>query len=206
MILTPRGSVRGRQAVNSGFGDATIFCMNARNRQQTHTIASAAWSCAAVAFLLAGCERPAERGSPAPPASAPASGPAISARPAAEPPLPAPPEIEWTETLKSADGTYVVRYHCEPHPIPLGDLFRMTVGVFAADGEKRVGDDVELRVDAAMPEHAHGMNTRPTVERGRDGLFRVDGMLFHMSGYWEIYFDVVDHGVVERAQTSVTLE
>jgi len=164
----------------------------------------------ALAAILISCKRSAEEGSerssPAAPASAPASGPAISASPAPEPPLPAPPEIEWTETLKSADGTYVVRYRCEPHPIPQGELFRMTVGVFSADSGTPVGDEIELRVDAAMPEHAHGMNTRPTVERGRDGLFRVDGMLFHMSGYWEIYFDVVDRGVVERAQTSVTLE
>ena len=62
-----------------------------------------------------------------------------------------------------------------------------------------------LAVDAAMPEHEHGMNTQPQVERAGD-RFVVRGMMFHMSGYWEMYFDVEHEGVTERAQYEITLE
>ena len=63
-----------------------------------------------------------------------------------------------------------------------------------------------LRPDAAMPQHGHGMNVAPTVKRTGDGEFRVDGMLFHMPGYWELYFDLGSADSLERAQGSVTLE
>jgi hypothetical protein len=50
------------------------------------------------------------------------------------------------------------------------------------------------------------MNTQPRIGRNDDGTFTIRGMQFHMSGYWEIYFDVSADGVSERAQIGVTLE
>ena len=47
-----------------------------------------------------------------------------------------------------------------------------------------------LKVDATMPEHKHGMNYAPTIKSLGDGRYRVDGLLFHMPGSWEIAFDV----------------
>jgi hypothetical protein len=66
--------------------------------------------------------------------------------------------------------------------------------------------DVRLDVDARMPEHFHGMNRAPVITARPDGTFDVRGMLFHMSGYWELYFDVTRGGVTERAQVAVELE
>lgn len=164
----------------------------------------------ALSLTLSACER----ASPTSPSggtdkttSPPSSTPTISAPAVPQPPAaPPPPDIAWTAELTSADGTYLVKYLCEPDPIILGELFRLTVGVFDAKNGAPAAEGVDLRVDAVMPEHEHGMNTKPAIERGADGLYHVDGMLLHMAGYWEIYFDAVDHGVVERAQTSLTLE
>ena len=47
-----------------------------------------------------------------------------------------------------------------------------------------------LKVDATMPEHKHGMNYRPTIVSLGDGRYRVDGMVFHMPGTWELAIDV----------------
>jgi hypothetical protein len=63
-----------------------------------------------------------------------------------------------------------------------------------------------LRADAAMPQHGHGMNVAPTMKQVAPGAYRVDGMLFHMPGYWELYFDLSREGIMERAQGAVTLE
>jgi hypothetical protein len=46
------------------------------------------------------------------------------------------------------------------------------------------------RVDATMPEHKHGMNYRPVITPLGDGRFRVEGMMFHMAGHWELAFEV----------------
>jgi hypothetical protein len=45
-------------------------------------------------------------------------------------------------------------------------------------------------LDATMPEHRHGMNYRPRIVGLGDGRFRAEGMMFHMSGRWQIEFEV----------------
>ena len=57
-----------------------------------------------------------------------------------------------------------------------------------------------------MPEHGHGMNRVPKVAPRPDGGFHAEGLLFHMPGRWELYFDVTQGAVTERAQTDVFLE
>ena len=67
-------------------------------------------------------------------------------------------------------------------------------------------EDISLTVDAAMPEHGHGMNRVPKIARADDGHFVVEGLLFHMTGRWELYFDITRGAVTERAQCEVELK
>jgi len=46
------------------------------------------------------------------------------------------------------------------------------------------------KADADMPAHKHGMNYRPTIKPLGNGRFRVDGMMFHMAGEWQLAFEV----------------
>jgi cytochrome c peroxidase len=41
-----------------------------------------------------------------------------------------------------------------------------------------------------MPEHGHGMNRVPLITKIGDGEFLVQGMLFHMSGRWDLIVNV----------------
>jgi len=59
-------------------------------------------------------------------------------------------------------------------------------------------------VDAQMPEHAHGMNVAPTISLEPGGAV-ADGMLFHMSGRWEVDVDIDDGVTVERAQWNILM-
>ncbi|WP_058278370.1 hypothetical protein [Ruegeria atlantica] len=55
-----------------------------------------------------------------------------------------------------------------------------------------VCDDVavsEVRVDAIMPAHQHGLNYAPKITALGDRVFRADNMLFHMPGLWELRVD-----------------
>ena len=107
-------------------------------------------------------------------------------------------------TVPSANGRWLVSWKFDAASPPLRDPFGIDVRVRSAkDGTPFAGT---LRPDAAMPQHGHGMNVAPTVKRTGDGAFRVDGMLFHMPGYWELYFDLGSVDSLERAQGSVTLE
>lgn len=44
--------------------------------------------------------------------------------------------------------------------------------------------------DATMPEHRHGMNYRPVITPLGGGRFRIEGMMFHMAGCWQLAFEV----------------
>lgn len=100
----------------------------------------------------------------------------------------------------SNDGTYYITYRPEPDLVPLNETFGITVEVRNAADRSRVEADVDLAVDARMPQHFHGMNTKPRVEKQGPGRFSVEGMLFHMPGSWQLYFDVTRRGLTERAQ------
>jgi cytochrome c peroxidase len=64
--------------------------------------------------------------------------------------------------------------------------FTMDVGACAKSGT--LPDT--LKVEAQMPEHRHGMNYRPEVKRITDGRWRVEGMMFHMPGRWQLAFEL----------------
>ena len=68
--------------------------------------------------------------------------------------------------------------------IPLAEPFSVLVSICS---ETTVG---QMRVDAIMPAHQHGMNYTPKVTALDGGVFRIDDMLFHMPGLWELQIDV----------------
>ena len=123
-----------------------------------------------------------------------------------------PPAIEeTTESLKAVprvrettttEGSYHVSYHPTPSPIPLNDHFAIQVQVTPQTG---VLKPIEIEVNADMPAHGHGINTTPTVKNDGSGQFRVEGILFHMKGDWELYVDILDGPVRERAVFPITL-
>ena len=81
---------------------------------------------------------------------------------------------------------YMIALRPEPFRIEVGQPFMLIMNVCT-----KSGDAAELvRVEATMPEHKHGMNYAPTIKGLGEGRYRVDGMLFHMPGNWEVAFDV----------------
>ncbi|MFO1311522.1 MAG: FixH family protein [Burkholderiales bacterium] len=99
--------------------------------------------------------------------------------------------------------SYTVAYRTAPAPIAMGEHFALEVVVCPRDKAQLPRS---LRVDAGMPEHKHGMNYRPTVTPRGGGRYRVEGMLFHMSGRWEIAFDLAGAAGTERITSSMVLE
>lgn len=157
-------------------------------------------------------------GGNAPSTEAPTEAPAASspATPAAsQPPADAPEELRfawsagfdgdarWT---RSADGTYIVAWQPVGGTIPEAEPFDVRVAVARVD-RSPLGADAAIAFDAEMPHHGHGMNLVPTCAPGAvKGVFTVGGVLLHMPGRWVIAVDVVEDGVLERAQWNVDVE
>jgi hypothetical protein len=110
------------------------------------------------------------------------------------------------KTLCSNGAGFGVEIVAAPGSIPLGDLFEIEVQVREGCRSGLPAENIELKVEAVMPGHGHGMNTHPRVAPTAPGRFLVTGLRFHMPGRWEFHFDVVRGGVVERAQAAMALE
>jgi hypothetical protein len=137
---------------------------------------------------------------PAAPLSASVASPAPATAPST-----APPSSDTAEAL-TAGGTFRVRVDPAPAELPRNEPFELRVQVLDAASRAPPAEEVELMVDAVMPEHRHGMTTRPRVEAAPDGTFLVRGMLLHMPGEWRLRIDVTRGGVTERAEITVGLE
>jgi len=158
----------------------------------------------AVVALLSGCgdappEAPARPSSTAPAAAGDSADQGRAGEAAA------PPAAEDQRVLASNGGRWTIRWQPIDHELPpVNEAFSMQVEVL--DAATGAFADVELIADGAMPHHRHGLVRRPEVTADGPGRFRVDGMLLHMPGRWELYFDVVDEGLVDRGQDELHLE
>ena len=91
------------------------------------------------------------------------------------------------QVQRLSDTQYQLAFKTTPSPIPVGQHFHLD---FALCPIAPATAPSEVRVDAHMPEHRHGMNYRPGVRSLGAGLYRAEGLMFHMPGRWELVFDV----------------
>ena len=83
----------------------------------------------------------------------------------------------------SAAGRYVATL--EPAR-PLRPRQMQTVRVTVRDAEGRAIDEAQISIDGGMPQHGHGLPTRPRVTRNLgDGIYEIEGVRFNMGGWWE---------------------
>jgi len=107
----------------------------------------------------------------------------------------------WVAEVASPDGSWRLHYRPIPQPIPNNALFELDVLLESADGKATLDG-----VDARMPEHQHGTTLRPEIRALGGGRYRVDGLLLHMSGLWELTFSVAQAGETDRARFEVELD
>ena len=80
------------------------------------------------------------------------------------------------------DGALQMAWRTEPAVVVQGQPFVLLLRACPADAQA-------VKVDATMPEHRHGMNYRPAIQPLGGGRYRVEGLLWHMSGRWQWRFE-----------------
>jgi hypothetical protein len=61
-----------------------------------------------------------------------------------------------------------------------------TVRVAITDAAGTPVDGATIQIDGGMPQHGHGLPTRPRVTRALgNGLYEIEGVRFNMGGWWE---------------------
>ena len=81
---------------------------------------------------------------------------------------------------------YMIAFRPEPMRIELGQPFALLFNVCTKNG-----NPAELvTVEAQMPEQKRSMKAKPTIVSAGEGRYRAEGMVFDMSGRWELGLDV----------------
>jgi hypothetical protein len=101
----------------------------------------------------------------------------------------APSDLDYSRTRTSEAGHYRATIHPQGDSIPQGRLQRWTLHLETTAGTPV--DSATLTVDGGMPQHGHGLPTRPQVTRVLgNGDHLVEGMKFNMGGWWVVKFRV----------------
>lgn len=89
-------------------------------------------------------------------------------------------------------------------PIVINRIHAWVLHVENAAGEPVEG--ARISVDGGMPQHDHGLPTAPQVTRELgNGDYLVEGLRFHMNGYWEVEFAIAAAGATDTVVIPLTL-
>jgi hypothetical protein len=101
----------------------------------------------------------------------------------------APKDLDYSRTRTSEAGLYRATIHPQGDSIPQGRLQRWTLHLETVSGAPI--DSAVVTVDGGMPQHGHGLPTKPRVTRALgNGDHLVEGMKFNMGGWWVVKFRV----------------
>ena len=101
----------------------------------------------------------------------------------------AKPERDLARSQTTAGGLYVAAIEPEVAEVKQGVLHSWVLTVKTADGKPV--DDAHVAIDGGMPEHNHGLPTAPEMtEHLGEGRYRIEGVKFSMTGWWELKFDI----------------
>jgi hypothetical protein len=101
----------------------------------------------------------------------------------------APQNLDYGRSRVSASGLYRAQIRPQGDSIPRGKLQSWTLHLESAAGAPI--DTAMIAVDGGMPQHGHGLPTKPRVTKALgNGDHLVEGMKFNMGGWWVVKFRV----------------
>lgn len=97
------------------------------------------------------------------------------------------------ETWMSERDLFSVQFESSLDPIEINRMHSWQLTIKTASGDPVAGANVAI--DGGMPEHNHGLPSRPRVTRDYgDGRYTVEGIRFHMAGLWEMSVQITYGG------------
>lgn len=115
-----------------------------------------------------------------------------------------PANLDVASVRLSEHGAYRVSYKSDATPIPINQLHSWTLHIETPDGGPVA--QAAVTVDGEMPQHGHGLPTRPRVTRELgNGDYLVEGMKFQMGGWWVMAFSVAAGDRADRVKFNLKL-
>ncbi len=96
---------------------------------------------------------------------------------------------DTSRSKKTANGLFVASFEPERGVVRQGELQSWLLTLKTAAGAPVEG--AAIAVSGGMPQHDHGLPTSPqATDYLGDGRYRIDGVKFTMSGWWQLHFDI----------------
>ena len=104
-----------------------------------------------------------------------------------------PSDLDYSKTRTSQNGVFRGTFVSITDPVPLNRIHSWRVHVEDPGG--RPITEAGITVDGGMPEHGHGLPTKPLVTQNLgNGDYLVEGMKFQMHGWWVVNFTIAAGG------------
>ena len=115
-----------------------------------------------------------------------------------------PSDLDYSNTRLSENGLFRVSYVSSQDIVPVNQMHQWTLHVETADGQPV--ENATIAVDGDMPEHGHGLPTRPQVtEYLGNGDYLVEGMKFQMGGWWVMDFTITANSHTDAVHFNMKL-
>jgi len=97
----------------------------------------------------------------------------------------------------SMERRYTATIEAPAQPLKPRRMMKLQVSIRDAAGNPV--DNAQIEVDGGMPQHGHGLPTKPRVTRSLgDGRYEIDGLRFNMGGWWELRLAVTSAAGSDR--------
>jgi hypothetical protein len=115
-----------------------------------------------------------------------------------------PTERDYSTTRLSEKGMYKVSFQAAADPIPVNKVHSWRLHV--EDPAGHPVPDASIAVDGGMPEHGHGLPTKPQVTQNLgNGDYIAEGMKFQMRGWWVVRFAITSGDTTDTVTFNLQL-
>lgn len=115
-----------------------------------------------------------------------------------------PTDLDVTLKHPSVGGRFVVDLQPPAQGPAIGQIHRWTVKVASPEGTPV--RQARITIDGGMPQHGHGLPTRPRVTQElAPGTYLLEGMKFSMTGWWDLRLDIEADGARDKAVFNVVM-
>ena len=116
----------------------------------------------------------------------------------------APSDLDLSRTRVTDGGAYRMTFTPEGDSIRVGKLHSWRLHLETIEGT--AVDSATIAVKGGMPQHGHGLPTKPRVTRSLGGGdYLVEGMKFNMRGWWVVTFRLQAAGAADSVTFNLKL-
>jgi hypothetical protein len=116
-----------------------------------------------------------------------------------------PEDLDYSTTRLSEIGLFNISYTPSTGPVPVNQMHQWTLKIETVDGQPV--ENAVIFVDGDMPQHGHGLPTRPQVtEYLGNGNYLVEGVKFQMGGWWVMDFTITANDRTDAVHFNLMLK